>query len=115
MDVAKALRAKNINPFTNGTATSWQNETIVGGLLSSMLGKSFEDDIVTGKANFTDPRFDVGRAESDDEAGWLLLERGAMTIVVNFSDRETLDAWMDSPERADWIDRVHGIAAEPDG
>ena len=57
MDVAKALKAKNINPFTNGTATSWQNETIVGGLLSSMLGKSFEDDIVTGKANFTDPRF----------------------------------------------------------
>jgi maltooligosyltrehalose trehalohydrolase len=37
--------------------------------------------------DFTDPRFDVGRAESDDEAGWLLLERGAMTIVVNFSDR----------------------------
>jgi maltooligosyltrehalose trehalohydrolase len=37
--------------------------------------------------DFTDPRFDAGRAESDDEAGWLLLERGAMTIVVNFSDR----------------------------
>ena len=37
--------------------------------------------------DFTDPRFDAGRAESDDEAGWLLLERGAMTMVVNFSDR----------------------------
>jgi maltooligosyltrehalose trehalohydrolase len=36
--------------------------------------------------DFTDPRFDAGRAEYDD-AGWLLLERGAMTIVVNFADR----------------------------
>jgi raffinose/stachyose/melibiose transport system substrate-binding protein len=57
MEAAKALKSKNINPFTNGTATAWQNETIVGGLLSSMLGKQFEDDIVSGKANFTDPRF----------------------------------------------------------
>ena len=37
--------------------------------------------------DFTDPRFDAGGAESDDEAGWLLLERGAMTMVVNFADR----------------------------
>ncbi|HLM41952.1 MAG TPA: extracellular solute-binding protein [Microvirga sp.] len=57
MALAQALKAKNINPFTNGTATAWQNETIVGGLLSSMLGKQFEEDIVSGKANFTDPRF----------------------------------------------------------
>jgi raffinose/stachyose/melibiose transport system substrate-binding protein len=55
--LCQALKAKNINPFSNGTATAWQNETIVGALLSSMLGKSFEDDIVAGKANFTDPRF----------------------------------------------------------
>jgi maltooligosyltrehalose trehalohydrolase len=37
--------------------------------------------------DFTDPQFDAGGAESDDEAGWLLLERGAMTMVVNFADR----------------------------
>ncbi len=36
--------------------------------------------------DFTDPRFDAGAARSDDDAGWLLLERGAMTMVVNFSD-----------------------------
>ena len=36
--------------------------------------------------DFTDPRFDAGRAEYDD-AGWLLLERGAMSLVVNFADR----------------------------
>jgi maltooligosyltrehalose trehalohydrolase len=39
--------------------------------------------------DFTDPRFDAGAAESDDEAGWLLLERGSMTLVVNFADRPT--------------------------
>ena len=57
MALTQALKAKNITPFANGTATAWQNETIVGGLLSSMLGKEFEADIVSGKANFTDPRF----------------------------------------------------------
>ena len=57
MALNQALKAKNINPFANGTATAWQNETIVGALLSSMLGKQFEEDIVSGKANFTDPRF----------------------------------------------------------
>jgi maltooligosyltrehalose trehalohydrolase len=34
---------------------------------------------------FTDPRFDAGRARSDDEEGWLVLERDNMAIVVNFS------------------------------
>ena len=31
MAVSQALKAKNITPFANGTATAWQNETIVGG------------------------------------------------------------------------------------
>lgn len=57
MAAAQALKAKNITPFANGTATAWQNETIVAALGSSMLGKQFEEDIVSGKANFTDPRF----------------------------------------------------------
>jgi len=35
---------------------------------------------------FTDPRFDQGRALSDDAGGWLLLARGDMVMVVNFSD-----------------------------
>ena len=29
--------------------------------------------------DFTDPRFDQGRAVSDDDDGWLLLERGEMS------------------------------------
>lgn len=55
--LCKALNDKGITPFANGTATAWQNETIVGSLLSSMIGKQFEQDIVDGKADFTDPRF----------------------------------------------------------
>jgi maltooligosyltrehalose trehalohydrolase len=39
--------------------------------------------------DFTDPRFDQGRAMSDDEAGWLLIERGEMIMVINFRDHPT--------------------------
>jgi maltooligosyltrehalose trehalohydrolase len=39
--------------------------------------------------DFTNPSFDEGRALSNDEAGWLLLERGDMIMVVNFRDRPT--------------------------
>ena len=38
---------------------------------------------------FTDPRFDAGTAQSDNEGGWLLLERGSMTLAVNFANRPT--------------------------
>jgi maltooligosyltrehalose trehalohydrolase len=39
--------------------------------------------------DFTDPRFDQGHAVSDDEAGWLFIERGEMIMVVNFSGNST--------------------------
>lgn len=39
--------------------------------------------------DFTDPRFDAGTAHCDDGGGWLLLERGTMTMVVNFSAAPT--------------------------
>ena len=57
LDASKKLKAAGVIPFGNGTATAWQNETIVGALLSSMLGKQFEADILSGKADFTDKRF----------------------------------------------------------
>ncbi len=57
VEICKALKAKNITPFANGTATAWQNETIVGALLSSLIGKAFEADMTAGKADFNDPRF----------------------------------------------------------
>jgi maltooligosyltrehalose trehalohydrolase len=39
--------------------------------------------------DFTNPSFEEGRAQSNDEAGWLRLERGDMVMVVNFGDRAT--------------------------
>jgi maltooligosyltrehalose trehalohydrolase len=39
--------------------------------------------------DFTDPRFDQGHAVSNDEAGWLLIERGNMIMAVNFRNRPT--------------------------
>ena len=64
--VSKTLKDKGITPFGNGTATAWQNETIVGALLSSQIGKAFEQDVLAGKADFTDPRF-VGALTKLDE------------------------------------------------
>lgn len=55
--VCKTLKAKGITPFANGTATSWQNETLTFSLLSSMIGKSFAADVAAGHATFADPRF----------------------------------------------------------
>ncbi|TMR03840.1 antibiotic biosynthesis monooxygenase [Actinomadura soli] len=47
-------------------------------------------------------------------ATWLRAEgsRHRYYTVVNFADQERLDGWMASEERAEFIDRVHGIATE---
>lgn len=55
--VSKTLKEKGITPFGNGTATAWQNETIVGALLTSLIGRQFEQDVLAGKADFSDARF----------------------------------------------------------
>jgi raffinose/stachyose/melibiose transport system substrate-binding protein len=55
--LCKALKAKGVTPFANGTATAWQNETLVFSLLSSMIGKQFAADVAAGHATFADPRF----------------------------------------------------------
>lgn len=57
VEASKKLKAAGLMPFGNGTATAWQNETIVSALLSSLLGKQFEADILSGKATFEDKRF----------------------------------------------------------
>jgi raffinose/stachyose/melibiose transport system substrate-binding protein len=54
---SKKLKDAGIMPFANGTATAWQNETIVFDLTASIMGKGFYDDLIAGKANFTDARF----------------------------------------------------------
>ncbi|GAA3690552.1 malto-oligosyltrehalose trehalohydrolase [Microlunatus aurantiacus] len=38
--------------------------------------------------DFCDPQFDGGTATSDDDEGWLLVERGAVALVVNFRSGE---------------------------
>ncbi|MFV0473532.1 MAG: extracellular solute-binding protein, partial [Pikeienuella sp.] len=60
--VANAQAIKDSGRFAlgNGTATAWQNETIVSALASSVIGRSFFDDLVAEKADFTDPRFVEG-------------------------------------------------------
>ena len=54
---ARAIQAAGLFPFANGTATAWQNETIVSALTSSLIGRDFFDGIQNGTADFTDPRF----------------------------------------------------------
>lgn len=54
---AKKLKDAGVFAFGNGTATAWQNETIVFDLVSSIMGKGFYEDLMAGKADFTDARF----------------------------------------------------------
>jgi raffinose/stachyose/melibiose transport system substrate-binding protein len=57
MTAAKTLKDNGIFGFGNGTATAWQNETIVSALGSSIMGKGFYNDLMAGKVDFTDPRY----------------------------------------------------------
>jgi raffinose/stachyose/melibiose transport system substrate-binding protein len=54
---SQKLKDAGVIPFANGTATAWQNETVTFGLGSSLMGKGFYDDLMAGKADFTDARF----------------------------------------------------------
>ncbi|MGN7292700.1 extracellular solute-binding protein [Rhizobium sp. SAFR-030] len=57
LKACETLKAAGIMPFANGTATGWQNETIVSALTSSIMGKGFYDDLMAGKTDFNDPRY----------------------------------------------------------
>lgn len=54
---AEAIRASGRFGFANGTATAWQNETIVSALTASTIGRDFYDDLLAGNTDFTDARF----------------------------------------------------------
>ncbi len=54
---AEKLKAAGVMPFANGTATAWQNESTFHALAASTYGRGFYDDLVAGKADFTDPRY----------------------------------------------------------
>ena len=54
---SQAIEDAGMFAFANGTATAWQNETIVGALTSSIMGTGFYEDLKAGNADFTDERF----------------------------------------------------------
>jgi raffinose/stachyose/melibiose transport system substrate-binding protein len=60
--LSQKIKDAGLIPFANGTATAWQNETITADLVYSTMGRSFYDDLVAGKADFTDERFTKGLA-----------------------------------------------------
>lgn len=57
VDACRKLQEAGLICFANGTATAWQNETLTFSLLSSLIGRSFVDDVRAGNATFEDPRF----------------------------------------------------------
>jgi raffinose/stachyose/melibiose transport system substrate-binding protein len=54
---AEKLKAAGLMPFANGTATAWQNESTFHALTSSIFGRGFYEDMIAGKADFTDARY----------------------------------------------------------
>ncbi|HEV7277355.1 MAG TPA: extracellular solute-binding protein [Devosiaceae bacterium] len=67
MAAAQTLEDAGVFAFANGTATAWQNETIVAALGSSIIGKDFYEDLMAGETDFTDERF-VEALEAVQEA-----------------------------------------------
>lgn len=59
---AQKLKDAGLFAFANGSATAWQNETIVSALGSSIVGPEFFAEIQAGKegVDFTDPRYVAG-------------------------------------------------------
>lgn len=59
---AESIKQAGMFAFANGTATSWQNETIVSALGASAIGQNFIEEMRAGVADFTDSRF-IGALE----------------------------------------------------
>ena len=57
MAAAKTLEDNGIFGFANGTATAWQNETIVAALGSSIIGTDFYGQLMAGTTDFNDPSY----------------------------------------------------------
>jgi raffinose/stachyose/melibiose transport system substrate-binding protein len=58
---AQKIKDSGTFAFANGTATAWQNETIVTALGASIIGRDFFDEIAAGTGtDFTDPRYVAG-------------------------------------------------------
>ena len=55
--VSKTLKDKGVVPIANGTATAWMCEVFTSVFTNPLLGPGFAAEIVSGKANFEDPRY----------------------------------------------------------
>lgn len=55
--VSKALKDKGITPLANGMATAWMAEVFTSVFTNPLLGPSFAQELVSGKATFEDPRY----------------------------------------------------------
>lgn len=53
----RAIKAANLVPVANGTATAWMTEVLTSVFTGSFLGPQFAADVVAGRATFEDPRY----------------------------------------------------------
>lgn len=59
-DLAKKIKAANVIPIANGTATAWMCEVLTNIVAGSFYGTEFAPDLMAGKATFQDPRYIAG-------------------------------------------------------
>lgn len=57
LDLCKTIKAANIIPVANGTATAWMVEVLTNAVGGSHFGPDFVPDVLAGRATFEDPRY----------------------------------------------------------
>jgi raffinose/stachyose/melibiose transport system substrate-binding protein len=57
LTLCAALKAKGIIPIANGTATAWMDEVFASIFINPFLGQGFIDELLDGRATFSDPRY----------------------------------------------------------
>jgi len=55
--VSKTLKDKGVVPLANGMATAWMAEVFTSVFTNPLVGLEFSADLLSGKANFSDPRY----------------------------------------------------------
>ncbi len=55
--VSKTLKDKGVVPLANGMATAWMAEVFTSVFTNPLVGPEFSADLLSGKANFSDPRY----------------------------------------------------------
>ena len=108
-DVDSVPNPQDTSTFTN-SKLDWSEVTT--GDHAALL--DFHRELITVRrtyADLTDPRFDRALTSSDDEEGWLMVERGDMVLIVNFSDS---DAQVGLPFAVESVIEVGTVAVTDD-